>query len=99
MGIGVVTSVSLAPSAVFLFISGVTWLLLRPSGSYQAKMWRRRLFDQSGETITPKINGLDGYQIQSANVVNHGSDDKHSGHFAAVRALIRGVYSTSVIHI
>jgi hypothetical protein len=51
----------------------------RPSGCYQVK------FDQSREPITSKIKGPGCDVMKHANLANHGSDAKNSGHFAAAR--------------
>jgi hypothetical protein len=62
------------------------------------KIWRCRLYDvvvnvrilyQSRAIATPNLNSV-GYDVMKlAILANHGSDSKESGHFAAVRALIR----------
>lgn len=52
------------------------FLKYRPSGCYQVKMWRHRLhdvidvctIDQSGGTITPKINGPSDDRMIGANL-------------------------------
>jgi hypothetical protein len=44
---------------------------------------------QSRAIATPNLNSV-GYDVMKlAILANHGSDSKESGHFAAVRALIR----------
>jgi hypothetical protein len=63
----------------------------------RSKWWRHRLYDvidvraidQSDETITPKLDSPGGDVMKQANLASHSSATKYSGHFAAVRALIR----------
>jgi hypothetical protein len=74
------------------------WALLKhcPGGGDQVKMRRRRLdyvvdvgtIKQSGDTVAPKVDGPGSDIMKRAKLVNHGSNAKESGHFAAVRTLI-----------
>jgi hypothetical protein len=58
---------------------------------------------QSKETVAPKLNGPGSDFVKGANLANHGSNAKDSGHFAAVRTLIcrstgYNVHSLAPIH-
>jgi hypothetical protein len=92
-GIGIVV---LMPAYVMRYPFDLA-LLKHCSGSGdRIKIRCRRLGDvvdvciiqQSGETVTPKVDRPGGDVMKRTNLATHSSNAKESGHFAAVRTLI-----------